>query len=345
MMLPRAAIGTKLSVLVVAAVVVVGTVALVSLSQRPSTSPPISTSRTYAVSFQQIGACSPTFWGVPWSVTIGNVTKVQPPDTTLPLDNYSLSGTTNSSLSEITFSLADGTYDYRVSPSAEFFTPTFGTVKVSGSNTTVDIAYTGTSCITTSQVTSSTSTTQVASVTNGNGLEFTMSLNSSNLVRGSNLTVSLNLNNTLDRINNVTGAEDWRLTNQSESGPSMNCAQNDPFRTEVLKGYYDSGNYSVGAPLVFTVFQPPLGFNECLLFIRAANDTAQPLFVGSENYYIFSPLSNRAQWIASNANQPATMGEVVLLEPSLFSNSTGVFTVVSGDEWGDLQIAHFVVEP
>ena len=109
---------------------------------------------TYAVTFQQMGACSPVFWGVPWSVTIGNVTEVQPPDTKLPLDNYSLSGTSNSSLSEITFSLANGTYGYRVSPSAEFFTPTSGTVNVSGSDVTLEIAYTGTSCITTTQTSS-----------------------------------------------------------------------------------------------------------------------------------------------------------------------------------------------
>ena len=112
----------------------------------------LPTSGAHDVTFQQIGACSPTFWGVPWSVTIGNVTHVQPANTKLPLDNFSLSGTTNSSLSEITFFLANGTYDYRVSPSAEFFTPTFGTINVSGSNVTVDIAYTGTSCITTSRI-------------------------------------------------------------------------------------------------------------------------------------------------------------------------------------------------
>jgi PQQ-like domain len=110
---------------------------------------------TYAVTFRQTGACSPVFWGVPWSVSVGNLTQVQPPGTKLPLDNYSLSGTRNSSLSEITFSLATGTYGYRVSPSAGFFTPTFRTINVSGSNITVDIAYTGTSCITTSQTASS----------------------------------------------------------------------------------------------------------------------------------------------------------------------------------------------
>jgi hypothetical protein len=115
-----------------------------------STSPTSSTLPTngkYAVTFQQVGACSPEFWGVPWSVTIGSVTEVQPPDTKLPLDNYSLSGTSNSGLSKIAFSLANGTYEYRVSPSASFFTPTSGTVNVAGSSVTVSIAYTGTSCI------------------------------------------------------------------------------------------------------------------------------------------------------------------------------------------------------
>lgn len=193
------------------------------------------------------------------------------------------------------------------------------------------------------------STTESTSVTQGNGLEFTMSLNSSSLGRGSNLTVSLNLYNALDRVNNISGAEDWQLTNQSESAVSMNCAQNDPFRTEVLSGYYDLSNFSKGTPLVFIVFLPPFGANQCGAYIIPANNSAQPLFYTySQNYYIFSPLSDKAQWVATGfqtANQEAIMAETVLLKPSLFSNSTGTFTVVSGDEWSDLQIAHFVVEP
>src|SRR4029077_6417463 len=187
----------------------------------------------------------------------------------------------------------------------------------------------------------SSSTTETMSVANSNGLEFMMALKSSSLSRKGSLKVSLELYNTLDKVNNVTGAQDWRLTSQSESA----CAKNDPFRTEVLRGYYDSGNYSKGAPVVFAVIQPLPGPNQCLFFIQAANDNAQPLFVGSENQnrYDFSPMSDKAQWISSDTNQLATMGETVVLEPSLFSNSTGVFTVVSGDMWGDIQVAHFVV--
>jgi hypothetical protein len=55
------------------------------------------------------------------------------------------------------------------------------------------------------------------------------------------------------------------------------------------------------------------------------------------------PYSNREVGESGPADQPAVMGENVVLEPRLFTNSTGVFTVVSGDEWGDLEVMHFVV--
>jgi len=68
-----------------------------------------------------------------------------------------------------------------------------------------------------------------------NGLEFSMSLNSSTVSKqNSDLSVSLNLFNTLELSNNITGASSWRLTNQSEEWPGhWNCAQNDVFRIEV----------------------------------------------------------------------------------------------------------------
>ncbi|MDG6908349.1 MAG: hypothetical protein JRN20_21470 [Nitrososphaerota archaeon] len=107
----------------------------------------LATSGRYLVTFEQIGACKPEFWGIPWSVTIGNTTEVEPPGTPLPLNNGGpLQGTFGESFSNITFSLADGTYSYIVSPSAGFFTPVSGNVTVAGSNVTVPIKYSGTSC-------------------------------------------------------------------------------------------------------------------------------------------------------------------------------------------------------
>lgn len=105
----------------------------------------------YTVEFKQSKACSSTFWGEPWGVTINSVavtngaTKTQPPGTTLPIT--SLQSTTDATLSEITFSLHDGSYLYTISPSPDYFTPSSGAFVVSGSNVTIQVAYTGTSCI------------------------------------------------------------------------------------------------------------------------------------------------------------------------------------------------------
>jgi len=190
-------------------------------------------------------------------------------------------------------------------------------------------------------------TTRTLAINYSTGLNFVMSINSSTVQQGHNLTVFVGVYNALNGTNNVTGASDWKLTNASEVGPSYNCAQNDPFRVEVIKGYYDLGNFSAGTPLVFTVFEPPFGYNQCLIYVAATNAQAPPLFQSnSPNYYLFNPSSNNAQWIVygfQGVNQPAIMSETDLLRPVVFTNSTGVFTVVSGDEWGDLEIAHFVL--
>lgn len=114
-----------------------------------------SNSQQYYVVFQQIGACTPEFWGIPWSVTIGNLTLVQPPNTPIPINNGTLYGTTNLNYTTITFLLSNGVYSFRVSPTLFFFTPTTGTVTVSGSNVTVPIRYTGTSCTTSTKTSSS----------------------------------------------------------------------------------------------------------------------------------------------------------------------------------------------
>jgi hypothetical protein len=189
--------------------------------------------------------------------------------------------------------------------------------------------------------------TQVMNYTDD--LQFSMSLNSSSVQQKNvDLSVSLNLFNSLHSSNNVTGASSWRLTNQSEEWPGhWNCAQNDVFRVEVLQGYYDLTNYTNGTPLDIFNLQYPAGENGtniCLYFIRGS---APPLFLTySENYYIFKPYSNEAQWIAhgfQESNQLAVMNETILVRPALFTNSTGIFTVVGGDEWGDIEIAHFSV--
>jgi len=198
-------------------------------------------------------------------------------------------------------------------------------------------------------------------------LKYQMSISSLEVSQGNALSVSMGLSNTLGRTNNVTGATDWRLSNESENSGSVgwNCAQNDVFRIELVSGYYSLNNYSMGTPLDIFVWQPPYGFNQCAYYIRSTNDTAPVLSEppNDQNYYIFRPSSNAAWWVTSSmltapclpANgtyhpcgppgQEAVIGETMILETSLFANSTGIFTVIGGDEWGDLGVLHFYVGP
>jgi len=204
-----------------------------------------------------------------------------------------------------------------------------------------------------------------------NGLEFTMSLNLSTVQQGQVLGVTLNLSNTLDRVNNITGVQDWKLTNASENSGSAdvgwNCAQTDVFRIEVVSGYYDLNNFTEGTPLDVFIWQPPYGMNQCLFYVIEPNTPPEaPLSVPSEgqNNYVFAPKSDVAQWITAEdwsvscgpANstiyspcpqigQEAVMSETMILKPALFTNSTsGTFTVIGGDEWGDLLVAHFATQ-
>ena len=155
--------GTQLLIGVVVVLILgVGTILVAMSTQNPSSSGDgastqgsNSSGRLYQVSFEQVGACSPEFWGIPWSVTIDGVTEVQPPGTQVPISNSTLYGTTNETYTSIVFSLPDGTYNYRVSPSNFFFTPDSGSISVSGSDLTVKIAYTGTSCTATATSSSS----------------------------------------------------------------------------------------------------------------------------------------------------------------------------------------------
>ena len=150
---------TRLAIAIVIAVLIAGSTAAYLVVQQDSrTSSSCDSSATvHCVVFQQLGACSPAFWAVPWSVTIGDTTEVQPHGTSLPLDNLASYGTSDENLSVIVFSLPDGTYHYSASPDA-FLTPTSGTVTVEGADVLVQIAYTGTSCVTTLTSTSSTFT-------------------------------------------------------------------------------------------------------------------------------------------------------------------------------------------
>ena len=121
------------------------TITSTTLSPDPGGSTTLTTtvyseSGLYNVTFEQIGACSPPVYTVPWSVTLGGKTQAEPPNTPLPIANGSYSaGPEPPGLYTIVFtSVPDGVYQYKIAPSGPFYT-TSGTVTVNGTNVSVPV--------------------------------------------------------------------------------------------------------------------------------------------------------------------------------------------------------------
>jgi len=102
--------------------------------------------RVYAVTFQQVRYCG-QYNIMPWAVTIGGLTQVQPPNHSLPLPTNTFSTIVpNQNLTHITFLVPPGVYNYTLSGGApmggELYTGsgmTSGTVVVNGADVSVSV--------------------------------------------------------------------------------------------------------------------------------------------------------------------------------------------------------------
>jgi hypothetical protein len=285
----------------------------------------------HCVVFQQTGACNPEFWGVPWSVTIGATTEVQPPDTPLPLNNGSLSGTLNQNLTVIVFSLSDGAYRFVVSPSNFYFTPDSGTIDVNGSNVLVEIAFTGTSCTSTTATVPPPNQTEAATVNSSLGLRLGLQISTN---ATGTLLVSANETNLLSRVNNVTTANDWPYPNAG----TLPCGDFNqfPIQYAVLQGYYDPSNYTSASAL--TLYDTG-GFYDC------------PTMIAPIPYVLFAPLSDNASFLFSSGQEGSYLVSANYSSTGYWTGSQstaafhpfprGIYTIIVEDEWGDVVLLHF----
>jgi hypothetical protein len=156
----------------------------------------------------------------------------------------------------------------------------------------------------------------------------------------------MNLYNILNGVNVVSPAADWQLTNQSEVsnstsfGPAACSGSMGPYRVAVFSGLYDLSNYTDGTPLsIFPWPAPSPAYNYCYSYI------IEHSWLGSTSY-AFEPESDNATLsLPGQGSWNTPMSLTVVLKPLNVRLPVGQYTVVAGDEWGDLLFAHFVVEP
>ena len=171
-----------------------------------------------------------------------------------------------------------------------------------------------------------------------NGLSLSLSLDAKTYKPGDTINIVVSEWNTLSKTNNVLVSDRWPL-----SGLIINpCGtQGFSFGMAVFQGYYiPFADASIEVPLI--LFDP--GVTWTCPVILPANATA----------YEFKPLSDIATRLSSyhpGASFTSEMKYVTTLKgywtdgtDSQFTYfSSGVYTVVAGDEWGTLVVLHFTV--
>lgn len=208
-----------------------------------------------------------------------------------------------------------------------------GSSTQSSSDSYSSSSVTSSSSVSTSSTTSQLANTIAAEDTNDN-LQLRLSLNATIVAPGHAFAISISEFNTLTTTNNVTSANYWALDGL-ELGPcghSYGPTQG-PLGVEVFSGRYTAANVSQAQPL--GIYPSPVA---CPQFIRVITG------------FYFQPLSDIAFWLPSfGGNGTAVAGSVTVGSgyPDYSSAgqplSPGTYTVVGGDEWGNLLFVYVQV--
>jgi len=181
---------------------------------------------------------------------------------------------------------------------------------------------------TTTETTIATLTTTTAQ--SGNGLQLQVSLNAATLTPGEPLQINVSEYNTLPTNNNVAAATNWGVNGLTIGAcPNINLL---PFGVAVFRGHYDAGNISQGTPLPLFAAVP------CVPLIR--------LITG----YDFLPDSSTAAIMPGGDLQSPTLMSATETVKGTYSQgiqltplTSGIYTVVAGDEWGTLEFLYINV--
>ena len=164
-----------------------------------------------------------------------------------------------------------------------------------------------------------------------NGLQFQVSISSSDISSGEPFQISISEYNTLASSNNVSAEKNWGV-----NGLALGNCPNiyvQPFGVAVYQGHYTAQTISQATPL--KIFIPGVCPNYVILI----------------NGYVFLPNSNYAAILPGGNSTPGTPMSANVTVNGVYSSGTqssplnrGIYTVVAGDEWGALELLYVTVE-
>ncbi len=171
------------------------------------------------------------------------------------------------------------------------------------------------------------------------GLELSLSLNSVQLQRGQSIGATVTIFNSPGTVNNVSAAANWPIKGLTTGA----CGTlNDPVGFALFQGYYTLQNISsAGTPLELYypgVYNCPATFNVKYYLFQPHSYSATigvtPSFGPQTPYPITASVGANGSWTGSAVNGQSAGHHLF---------TPGIYTVVAGDEWGDILILYFVV--
>jgi DNA-binding transcriptional ArsR family regulator len=189
--------------------------------------------------------------------------------------------------------------------------------------------------------------THVDAIDNNIALRLTVSVNSTVVATNQTVTVGVFVSNVLTHFNNITASNQWGYAFPTglcgkTFGPLIDWA---PYNLALFSGFYTLANVSEGTPIPI-YYQPPANYTGPYFC---------PLIMVGITSFDFYPSSGTAVVNRQVSQSPAevdTIGATLTLGVGTTSNSgwgypvtfsPGVYTVLAGDEWGQLAVIHFVV--
>jgi hypothetical protein len=150
------------------------------------------------------------------------------------------------------------------------------------------------------------------------------------------LSISSNVTNLLNKVNNVTTANHWPYPNPD----SLACGDYDqfPIQFAVFQGYYDASNFSSASDLTL--------YNTAYLYPCPTVSAPAP-------YLLFAPLSDNVSRFDSSPQEGSYSVSTTDTVSGYWTGSqstavfhhfsAGTYTALAEDEWGDAALSHFTV--
>jgi hypothetical protein len=170
-----------------------------------------------------------------------------------------------------------------------------------------------------------------------NGLRLYLSLDGTAYKAGQQVLITLDEQNTLTTVNNIPAAHNWPVKGLAIG----HCGTiNYPFGFAIFKGYFSADDASTATPL--NLYNPNEAYH-C------------PMILSEITAYNFKPSGDIADILGSCTPDKCISDMVTKTgvpitgywtTGSLINSSNfdpGIYTVVGGDEWGNIVILHFTV--